>query len=357
MIFYIRQRIYFFLQTAKKYFLFYKVLQQHLIKKPMLWLVIFSACSGQDDRIADRVSRFRQLNGDTRIRTHNEGRYEVGRYISSDYEGELCRSLKEEEYESCQNKCRKMYDEESEKCERLPVDLIDSLNNLFEQMSIIQRIRDGEDALNNRVDEYNFGIMIEVSVEPVLELIRQWNNRETAEFLIWAAENPYITAAIQKYDEDHKILLRAFGKVVPYTNSADIIKYGLAKDLKGFGKTFLVLAEAVKNNPAFALSHNVIHSFCKTDKNCKLQYYCVNIRNERSPDLRNQCPYFRSSKVSFRNSQYCYIHGPDVWNYWKYLYDEGEIVDNTLDKTFVINEKVCDNVCKVNIRLCDRGNN
>ena len=315
-------------------------------------LLIFCSCEGSDfnrrttDRLrSEEIGRF--------IPTNNEGRVEVGRYVSSEYDGELCRSTEDQEKEECTERCEKIYGRDADQCENLPVDLIGILDELYKNLQSPQQIRDGEDALHSSVDEYSFGVMLDISIEPMLRLIRQWNNREAKEFLIWLARSPGAALGILEHDTEQKILAKALEKVVSYSNAADIVKYGVAEDLRSFGETFLVLAEVVKNIPAFVLVHDLIGKFC-SDAKCKLQYYCVTMKNERSSSYRSQCTYFRSSRFTFDNTDYCYVHGPNVWGYWSYLYSRGLIVDNMFEQNFEITADVCNNSCAANISLCEK---
>ncbi len=297
-------------------------------------------------------NRFRPDETGRVVPTNNEGRFQAGRYIRSDYEGELCNDTEDHEREECQEKCNKVYGRDADKCEVLPVDLIQELEKLVEHLESPQQIKEGENSLHSQVDEYSFGVMIDISIEPMLRLIRQWNSRHAKEFLIWLAQSPDAAAGIREHDTEYNILTQVFGKVVSYPAVADVVKYGLAADLRGFGETFLVLADVVKNDPAFALIHDLIGEFCSST-GCKLQHYCMSIKNERSPSHRNHCAYYRSSRVIFSNVGYCYIHGPNVWNNWNKLHRDGSIVDDMFNKNFEITSDVCKSTC-INISLCER---
>ena len=229
-------------------------------------LLVFCSCDNSNDLNRRTTTRLRSEEIGRLIRTNNEGRVEVGRYISSEYDGELCRNTEDQEREECEERCEKIYGRDSSQCEALPVDLIGILDELYKNLQSPQQIRDGEDALHSSVDEYSFGVMIDISIEPMLRLIRQWNNREAKEFLIWLARSPGASLGILEHDTEQRILAKAFDKVVSYSNAADIVKYGVAEDLRAFGETFLVLAEVVKNIPAFIMVHNLIDTFCSSFK-------------------------------------------------------------------------------------------
>ena len=314
--------------------------------------IVLLFCGCEDELRRSTAGRFRSEETNRFVPTNNEGRYQVGRYISSDYEGELCQNTEDREQEECQEICNKVYGQDADKCEVLPVDLIQILDEQFQYLESPQQIRDGEDALHSQLDEYSFGVMIDVSIEPMLRLIRQWNSREAREFLIWLAQSPGASLGIREHDTEYNIFKQVFGKIVSHSAVADIVKYGLAADLRGFGETFLVLAEVVKNEPAFALVHNLIGEFCSNTQ-CKMQHYCMSIKNERSPSHRNQCAYYRSSRFTFTNIDYCYIQGPNVWNYWNELHRQGLIVDDMFNQNFEITSDVCENAC-TNISLCER---
>jgi len=315
-------------------------------------LLVFCSCERPDVR-RRTSSRFRSEEINRFIRTNNEGRITVGRYVSSDYDGELCNSTEDQEREECEESCEKIYGQEADRCVKLPVDLISILEELFDSLQNPQEIKDGEDALHSQVDEYSFGVMINISIEPMLRLIRQWNNREAKEFLIWLARSPGATLGILEHDLEKEILPKAFGKVISHHVIADIVKYGVATDLRGFGENFLVLAEVVKNTYAFVLVHDLISKFC-SDVKCKLQYYCINIKNDRSPSYSSPCAYFRSSRFTFSDVDYCYVYGPNVWSYWSYLHRQGLVVDTMFGQNFEITGKVCDNACKGNTNLCEK---
>ena len=319
-----------------------------------VFIVVFLFYGCEQDTLDNRrASRFRSEETGRFVPTNNEGRFEPGRYISGEYEGALCMNTEDHEREECEEICDEVYGKDADLCRDLPVDLIRSLDELYRHLQRPQQIRDGEDALYSRLDEYAFGVMLDISLEPMLRLIRQWNNREAKEFLIWLAQSPGASAGIKVHDTEHKILIKAFGKVVSQTVVADIVKYGIAADLKGFGDTFLVLAEGVKNIEIFDAIHDLINKFCSSAQ-CKLIHYCVSIKNERTPSYRSQCDYFRGSRFTFSNVEYCYVHGPNVWNYWSDLHRQGLIVDDTFQPNFEITADVCNNICSSNINLCER---
>lgn len=302
-------------------------------------------CEDTEQTLRERATRIRDKDNDPIYTTDSEEYY--GEYAVADYEGPKCKSLKREEgkekdYEKCKEICEKIYNKESDDCEKVSTELIFELDKLFTSMI---RIRANEDQLNRRVDGFNFGVMIDISTEAGLELIKEWSEREVKEFLIWTATNAPISLALKHHDRDSKILRAAFRKVGKEHGSGDAsIEYGFGEDLQGGGNTFLIIATTKKNPSAFNIAYRLVESICHRDWKCILRWYCV--REEFESARRRQCRY-SSEKRGFNRDRHCYIHGPDVWSYWTYLKDEEKI--NEYNRIYFnhikMNEETCNWLC------------
>ncbi len=304
----------------------------------LLFLLVLSCTAEDPDAIdRERARRQQEQNKDAVRTTGNQEVY--GQYNSSDYKGPSCEDAegndKEIDNEYCEEVCDRLYDQESDRCEGLSVDLIKQLNRLFEDMSRVGN----EENLSRSVNSFDFGVMIDIDVEPALNLIESWNVREVAVFLIWTAKTPAITLALEHHDQEHKILKQAFEAV----SDDHSVETGLAKDLKGFGKTFWAVAREAKNKSGFIVIHKLLQDIC-SDKNCKMKHYCI---REEFEDTRRRatCPY-SGSRRSYKRAEHCYIHGPDVWNYWLNLNREDEFNDPDFSSTEKMNEEECDKLCQ-----------
>ena len=316
----------------------------------MLFLLILS-CSPADQEDVNRRRREREREQlKTSVRT-TDSQEVYGRYNSSDYEGDSCEDAEGNKRkigkEDCEDVCDRLFDSESDKCEELALELIEKLAKLFEGMS---RVSNKED-LSRSADSFDFGVMIDIHVQPVLTLIENWNVRETAEFLIWTAKTPAVTLALEDHDEEHEILKSAFEKV-----SDSTVEAGLAKDLRGFGKTFWNLAQEERNKSAFIVVHDLLSEICLNDpdsrRDCKRKHYCIREEYGDNRRRRTVCPYVNDRR-SFRRLEHCYIHGPNVWNYWLSLNREGEFKDSDFPSNTKMNETECNKLCKV--ETCNRG--
>ena len=322
----------------------------------LIFGALFFTCTDINEDIRQNTGRLRSQRDSYSqgIRTTNRGRYEVGSYNPGNYSGEICRDADDREQEECEDKCERMFNRDSSKCEVLPVDLIAELDTLFSQLERIQSVRDGNESLFRTVDEYNFGVLLDISITPALELLKQWAERETKEFLIWTAENEQIALSLREYDRNNEILRRAFGKISRSTNYTKVIQQGLAVDLAGFGDTFLSLAEQTRNKSAFVIADSLLQKVCGNNENCQLQAYCVSIANERSASRRNPCTYLRGSRFRSSRDDYCYVQGPNVWSYWTFLRQDKEIVNTSFNDNFEIDDEVCDDACGSNSQHCLR---
>jgi len=302
-----------------------------------------------DNRARQQALQQRENRESLRRTDGGQGTY-YGSYKASSYSGEKCKDLDSSStsYEDCEKICRKVYGRLSDDCEGLPVSLIRVLNSLFDNMS---HIRDGEDQLTRRINTFDFGVMIDINIEPVIKLIRSWSIREVKEFLIWTAKNSAVSLAIMDHDEDNQILYRAFRKLGEGYASTDSkrIEYGLSTDLQGFGSTFLIIAESLtdKNLSAFVIVHKLLKRVCfgNFSKNCKLRFYCKRKEFSRSTSRGQQCHYSSDRRSSFRTT-YCYQQGPSVWSYWNKLNEDGEFDDDDFSPKDVINEVECDKLCQ-----------
>ena len=314
-----------------------KVVNRGIAPLALLFLLLLSCNPEDPDAISrERSIRQREQNRATVRTTSTQEIY--GRYNSSDYDGPSCDDEEEDKKdigdESCEEVCDRLFDQESSKCERLALELIEDLAKLFKDMSRVGN----EENLSRSVNSFEFGVMIDIDVAPVLNLIEEWNERETAEFLIWTAKTSAITLSLEAHDTEHKILKSAFEKV-----SDDTVTAGLAKDLQGYGKTFWALAREERNKSAFIVIHSLLNNICSS-KNCKLKHYCIREEYADNNRRRVACPY-SGSRQSFRRTEHCYIHGPDVWSYWLNLNRDGEFNDADFPATTKMNEQECDNLC------------
>ena len=312
-----------------------------LLLLPAILLLLY--CEDTEETLTERATRIRDKDNDP-IRTTGSEEY-YGEYVASDYDGSKCKDLrkdenKKEDYKKCEDICDKMYSKDASDCEKLPTDLISELDELFTSMI---RIRANENQLNRRVDGFNFGVMIDVSVEPVIRLLRDWSEREIKEFLIWTATNSPISLALKYHDQEDKILRSAFRKVGRGHGSGTAsMEYGVGEDLQGGGKTFWVIAAQEKNPSAFDVAHRMVESECSGSVNCIFRFYCVREEFERNV-RRGQCRY--SSDRRFSRARHCYLHGPDVWSYWTRLDSEEKIENRYIPDSVKMNEEKCDRVC------------
>ncbi len=322
-----------------------KQLKILLLLLPAVFLLLY--CQDTEETLEERANRIRDKDNDP-IRTTGSEEY-YGEYVASDYDGSKCKDLrkdedKEDDYKKCEDICDRLYHKDASDCEKLPIDLISELDELFTSMI---RIRANENQLNRRVDGFNFGVMIDVSVEPVIRLLRDWSEREIKEFLIWTATNSPISLALKYHDQENRILKSAFRKVGKGQGSgSSSVEYGVGEDLQGGGKTFWVIATQEKNPSAFDVAHKMVESECSGKEGaeklfCILRFYCVREEFERNV-RRGQCRY--SSDRRFSKARHCYLHGPDVWSYWTRLKSEEKIKSQL--KSVKMNEEKCDKACR-----------
>ena len=316
------------------------------LKKPVILIILplfmglFLYCEQVEDVSREKSTRDRIKDKEkSPIRTTNTDEY-YGQYNSSDYKGADCEDLDKDDdnYQECREICKKLYRREADKCEDLPAQLVLDLDELFINM---QRLRADEDDLERKVSSFDFGVMIDIHHQPVLELIKRWSQREVAEFLIWVAQTVPVGLALRHHDKENKILTAAFkefGDGAP--SGADRLNYGIGKNLRGTDTTFWSMAEEKKNIGAFIAMHRLLEDICDT-KDCKLRLYCL--REEFSSRDRRKCKY--SSASAFR-VQHCYVHGPSVWSYWESLNKEGEFSDSDFSRDSKMNEDICDGVCR-----------
>ena len=319
-----------------------------ILKRIKILLVLFPAvflllyCEDTEQLIRKRAQSQREKEISV-LRTIGSDSY-YGVYKSSDYDGVDCEDLETDnkDYEKCTQICKKIYNKRSNACEELPVKLIFKFDSLFTKMV---RIRDGDNQLTRAINDFDFGVMIDIDVTPALLLIRDWSEREVTEFLIWTAETSSIALALQYHDKEDKILQAAFKKLgKDYGSGNARIEYGISKDLKSYGQTFWALAQKAKNQGAFIVMHRLVKSICSI-KNCKLRLYCIREEFTNRSLSRQQCHY-SSTRRSFSRSNHCYIQGPDVWSYWEFLNNEGEFDDGDFAKNTRINEEECNNLCQ-----------
>ena len=322
--------------------MFIQILKQtKILFALLLTFCLLVYCNNPEETARERAARERlRTKEGAPIRANIDDDY-YGRYNASDYDGPDCEDLKRDsekrtEYDECTNTCEKLYKSESDKCENLPIDLISKLDQLFTEM---ENIRQGEDYLNREVNEWDFGVMVDIDTTPALKLIKDWSQREVGEFLRWTAKTNSIALAIRHHDKESKILDAAFKKLGEGNAS---IEYGIGENLEGAGQTFLGIASNDKNPSAFIALHNLLKSICSS-KNCKLKVYCSREEFDNQLSRRNQCHY--ASDQRFSRSRHCYIHGPNVWNYWEEVNKEGDFYDSDFSRDERLNEETCDNLC------------
>lgn len=315
-------------------------------------IVLLIHCTSPEQRATRRIgaARLNQL-----VPLRNVYTDEIyGRYRRQDYEGPLCKDEGENEGEDrrsrsrssssrdqdCESICREMYNDHSRVCENAPAELVYDLYEFFKKM---RRIRQ-PNSLFRQVDISNFGVMIDLDVEPMLELISDWSARETKLFLIWAAETIQISAAIQHHDNDDLILEHAFERLGEEHNFRGVqgVLAGFSEDLFGFTETFLSLAQHQRNEAAFVIAHRVLEQVCENEV-CIVRAYCSRESSDRLLNVR-RCPYQTPGRLAGSRSNHCYVHGAEVWSFWEVLNRDRRIEDKkiTFDSDYKINQAKCD---------------
>ncbi len=324
----------------------------------MQWLILpasfllISACMNQEQEIDTRV--YREKDDSTGIRVTEGTSPVVGEYVESDYEGSRCDDLdddiNEREKIKCEDMCEDIYGRAADECESLPVSLIGKLHQLFETM---KNFREQED-LRRNVSEFDFGVMIDVDVRSVLELIGDWSVTEIKRFLIWVAERRSVSLAISTHDEDSEILKEAFSKI------GRNVKVGIGTDLSGYAITFWRIAvdgnpneptriqrerARIRNKEAFFAMNELVNDICSTSINCRLKLYCIREEFERASSIRTRRCYYSNR---YSRPRHCYIQGPNVWSYWNTLNKDGDLDFPTgvFDRNYRITEDICDNFCE-----------
>ena len=307
---------------------------------PIGFLMLY--CDDPDELSQRRYGQYRDTNIDPIRSVGTENYY--GRYNSLDYKGPDCEDLEKnsEDYEECMEICKKLYDREYRSCENLPESLISKFDDVFTELS---RISERDSELGRRINDFDFGVMIDIHIEPALKLIEDWSPRETTSFLIWVAKTTAVSLALYHHDKENEILEEAFKKLADgFNNNISDVEYGMASNLQGAGQTFLTLAEAELNPAAYVIFHRLLKDICST-KSCKLKNYCRREEFDRRTRIR-QCHYSSSRRPTFNRERACYIHGPGVWSYWVTINNEGDFDDSDfpVDSSH-INEEECNRIC------------
>ena len=161
--------------------------------------------------------------------------------------------------------------------------------------------------------------------------------------MLWTAKTRSVAGALSRHDNKESLILEAaFRKLVEsYSGNIDRREYGMGENLEGVGSTFLSIAEQEKNISAFIAFHDLLKNYC-SNKNCKLRVYCA---REESPRRLGNCHY-SSRDARFRSSDYCYVHGPNVWNYWENLNEDRMFYDSDFPAGARINEDECNRICR-----------
>ncbi len=303
-------------------------------------------CTSPEQRATRRIGSTRL---DTRIPVRNVYNEIYGSYRKQDYDGPSCKDEDEDRSQSrndreenCEYICREMYNEHSRECGSAPAELVHALYDFFKKM---RRIRQPS-SLFRQVDISNFGVMIDLDVEPMLELISDWSVRETKLFLIWTAETIAVSAAIRHHDRDNLILEHAFeklGKEHDYARGLEErVLVGFSEDLHGFTETFLSLAQHQRNEAAFVIAHRAIEQVCENES-CIVRAYCTRESYDRLLNAP-RCPYQTSGRLAGSRSNHCYVHGAEVWSYWEILNRDRKIEDKEFpfDSEYKINQAKCD---------------
>ncbi len=344
----------------------YLTVKAFIVLASLLFVCFYMVqCTSPELRRDRRIGANRLENVPAARVVYNDRVY--GEYNRRDYEGPSCEEQEDErddednrdnrrnrDEDSCVNLCREMYGKEHEECEELPVSLINQLYDFFDKMRNIQRPQ----SLFRTADIFTFGVMIDVHVQSMLELVKGWSEREARLFLIWVAERIQIAVAIQHHDDKDLILEKVFEQAVSRSkrSSSNRTVAGINEDLKGFAETFWSIAQAERNEAAFIIAHRLVDRLC-SDRQCKIEIYCarVHYRRDRLSNV-GRCPYQTQGRLpGIRGSDDCYIHGAEVWSFWEVLNRDGRIKDNQFDRNFKLNQNTCIETCGTDTdSKCDR---
>ncbi|MCZ0933387.1 MAG: hypothetical protein OXJ52_09600 [Oligoflexia bacterium] len=112
--------------------------------------------------------------------------------------GNICED--EDRDHECKEQCKEMYRRigDRDDCEELTVAQIGVLFELWEFLK-----EPDEDDLPH-IDAEDFDVYLNVSISSLDNLVDDWNNRETKEFLYWMINNENIAKIFEKEDNDYK---------------------------------------------------------------------------------------------------------------------------------------------------------
>ena len=170
-------------------------------------------------------------------KTRDEDRDRVLRDSRSRYKGKACED--EARGHDCKDQCRDIYTRRGDKedCEELSVSQVEVLHELHELLE------DPDDDALAEIDDEDFDVYLNISIDPLDKLIGRYSKKEAREFLIWLIESESSANVFEKEDEDFKAFENLLENISGNISGTTIYEPFLAK-LDGSDKVMEVAIES-----------------------------------------------------------------------------------------------------------------
>ena len=191
---------------------------------------------------------------------------------------------------SCKKDCDKIFSEKEneKKCQALPTNTVKAFKTLIQQTKDKDEIQE--------ITPKTLGCFLQIDPEEFAELVKNTSRQATKNFLVAIAENKALAEALENKDDDFDVLEELFEKAVGGKNLYRVLTRSIED-----GKTFLQIASAERNQPAFYYLDNYVDLRCEDestfcgDKEESLVAYCralVRFSDSDLEDFLDSADYF-----------------------------------------------------------------
>ena len=139
---------------------------------------------------------------------NDEDKDDVLRRARQRYSGDICEDLdrRDTEKKKCEKICKEIYDnsKERDECERQYVNLIEDLEEVYDALE------DGDEDDFKGINAELFDTYLNIGISGLDDIIRDYNNSEAKDFILWLIDYDEISHIFIKEDKNHKTLLTLF---------------------------------------------------------------------------------------------------------------------------------------------------
>ena len=255
--------------------------------------VFIGACTPTPNTVVPKVDPHQttRTEKDYDDRKKRKSRIKVINRNRLNYNGPTCENTSGSLQDDCEEICRDIYKrrDDREDCQKLEVDLIDDLEEMYE---ILEDAKDSGNGALNEIDSNLFETYINISIASLDRVVKEYSISKAENFIYWLIKDETIGEIFRNEDDKHNTLEEVLKQLDKdnYSNDTGEIHKIFYKSIEG-GNTLMELIAGSSNEVVewFMDFINEKNAECKEDPKTRLCFvgvYCQ-IGKELDEDGKN----------------------------------------------------------------------